>query len=130
MAIADLVSTLVSQLGIQESQAKGGAGLIFSQIKESLGGDFSKVASALPGVNDLISAAPQAGGIAKLAGGLMGALGGDKAAGLGSLASLASGFSQLKLDPGMISRFVPIVLGFAQNQGGQQVADLVRKVVG
>ncbi len=130
MAISSLISTLVSQLGIQESQAKGGAGLLFSQIKDSLGGDFSQVASALPGVNDLISAAPQAGGIAKLAGGLMGAIGGEKAAGLGNLASLASGFSQLKLDQGMITKFVPIVLNFAQNQGGQQIADMIRKVVG
>ncbi|NLF21860.1 MAG: DUF2780 domain-containing protein [Lentisphaerae bacterium] len=125
----ELIGALVSQLGIQESQAKGGAGLIFKLAREKLGGDFSKISGALPGVADLIAAAPQAGGAAKLVGGLLGALGGDKAKGLAGLASLAGGFSQLKLDSGMVAKFVPIILEVVKGQGGQGVADVLAKVL-
>ena len=129
MAMTELISSLVSQLGIQEGQAKGGAGLLFKLAQEKLGGDFSSVAGALPGVADLIAAAPQAGGAAKLVGGLLGAIGGDKAKGLSNLASLAGGFSQLKLDSGMVAKFVPVILGFVKGQGGQGIADLLTKVL-
>ena len=129
MAMTELISSLVSQLGIQEGQAKGGAGLLFKLAQEKLGGDFSSVAGALPGVTDLIAAAPQAGGAAKLVGGLLGAIGGDKAKGLSNLASLAGGFSQLKLDSGMVAKFVPVILGFVKGQGGQGIADLLTKVL-
>ena len=127
MAIATLISTLISQLNVNETQAKGGAGLLFILVKERLGGDFSSIASALPGVNELIAAAPQAGGIGKLAGGLLGAIGGEKAQGLAGLASLAGGFSQLKLDPGIATKFIPLIADFAKGQGGQEIASLITK---
>lgn len=120
----ELISQLVSQLGIQEGQAKGGAGLLFKLAQDKLGGDFGKVSQALPGVADLIKSAPEAGGASKLLGGLAGALGG-KAGGLAGLASLAGGFSQLKLDAGMISKFVPVILGFVQSKAGQDVVKLL-----
>ncbi len=122
----ELISQLVSQLGVQENQAKGGAGLLFKLAQSQLGGDFSKVAQALPGVEGLISGAPQAGGTAKLLGGIAGALGGSKAAGL---ASLASGFTDLKLSPDLIGKFVPVVLGFAKTKGGADVMNLLAGVL-
>jgi len=54
----ELIARLVGQLGINESQAGGGAGLLFKLAKEKLGGDFSKVTGALPGVAELIQKAP------------------------------------------------------------------------
>lgn len=124
----ELIGQLVSKLGVQEGQAKGGAGLLFKLAKDKLGGDFSKVAAAVPGVNDMMSAAPQAGGAAKLVGGLLGAMGG-KAQGLAGLASLAGGFSQLKLDSGMVTKFVPIILEFVKGKGGAEVVGLLSKVL-
>ncbi len=56
----ELVSELTSKLGIQEDQAKGGAGLIFNVARARLGGDFTKVAGAVPGIQGLMAAAPQA----------------------------------------------------------------------
>jgi hypothetical protein len=120
-----LIQQLVSQLGIQSDQAKGGAGLLFKLAQSKLGGDFSKVTAALPEVSDLIRAAPQAGGAAKLLGGLASALGGSKAEGLAGLASLAGGFSSLKLDPAMIGKFIPVVLSFIQSKSGKDVVALV-----
>ena len=80
---------------------------------------------ALPAVTDLIKAAPAEGGASKLLGGLASAIGGGKAGGLANLASLAGGFSQLKLDPGMIGKFAPVVLSFLQGKVGKDVVGLV-----
>lgn len=125
----DLIAQLVSQLGVQEGQAKGGAGLLLKLAQSKLGGDFGKVAQAIPGAQEMIGAAPEAGGAAKLLGGLAGALGGGKAGGLADLASVAGGFSQLKLDPSMIGKFVPVILSFAQSKGGQEVFKLLAGVL-
>lgn len=125
----ELISQLVSQLGVQEGQAKGGAGLLLKLAQSKLGGDFGKVAQAIPGAQDLIGAAPAEGGAAKLLGGLAGALGGGKAGGLADLASLAGGFSQLKLDASMISKFVPVILSFVQSKGGQEAVKLLAGVL-
>ena len=125
----ELISEIISKLNVDEGQAKGGVGLIFKLAQDKLGGDFSKLTGVMPGIQDLIALAPQAGGAAKLVGGLMGAFGGGKAEGLADLAGLASGFSQLKLDSGMIGKFAPIVLEFVKNKGGQEVVDLLSKVL-
>lgn len=125
----ELIKQLTSQLGIGSDQAKGGAGLLFKLAQSKLGGDFSKVTAALPGVADLVKAAPAAGGAAKLLGGLASALGGSKAEGLAGLASLAGGFSQLKLDAGMIGKFVPVVLSFVQSKGGGELQALLAKAL-
>jgi hypothetical protein len=71
---------------------------------------------------------------------MMGALGGvasslgagglgDKLGGLGNLANLASGFSQLGLSSDMVGKFVPVVLSFVQNQGGDSMKGLLEKVM-
>lgn len=125
----ELVEQLVKNLGVSEDAAKGGSGLLFNMAKEKLGsGDFSKVASALPGIDDLMKSAPESGGmlggIGKLASGL-----GGGAGQLGSLASLAGGFSKLGMDSGMIAQFIPIILSFAQSKGGGVVKGLLEKAL-
>lgn len=125
----ELITQLVSQLGIQEGQAKGGAGLLLKLAQSKLGGDFAKVSAAVPGLQDLIQSAPESGGAAKLLGGLAGALGGGKAEGLGDLASLAAGFGRLKLDPQMIGKFVPVILAFVKSKGGEDVVKLLTGVL-
>ena len=125
----ELIQQLVAQLGVNSDQAKGGAGLLFKMAQSKLGGDFSKVTQALPDVKELIKAAPAEGGASKLLGGLAAAIGGGKGGGLASLASLAGGFSQLKLDPGMIGKFAPVVLSFLQGKVGKDVAALVAGVL-
>ena len=126
----DLISTLTQNLGVNESQAKGGAGLLFKLAKDKLpGADFAKVASAVPGIDSLIGAAPAAdgggmmGGLGKMMGGLGGAAGG-----LGSLASLAGGFTKLGMGGNMVSKFVPIILEFVKSKGGEGVKNILEKV--
>ena len=125
----ELIQQLTQNLGIKEDQAKGGAGLIFQLAQSKLGdGEFSQVASAIPGINELVGSAPQAGGgLAGAIGGLAGALGGG--GNVANLAALAGGFTQLGLNPAMVSQFVPVILSFAQNQGGDQVKNILAGVL-
>lgn len=126
----ELIGLLVKQLNVNEGQAKGGAGLLFRFAKEKLAaGDFSKVASAIGGVDEIIKAAPRAGGASKLLGGLAAAVGGEKLGNLGQLASLAGGFKSLNLNGDAISRFIPVVLGFVQSKGGDAVKDILARVL-
>jgi len=125
----ELVDQLVKNLGVSEEAAKGGSGLIFNMAKAKLGaGDFGKVASALPGITDLMKSAPESGGVLGGIGKLASGLGGG-AGQLGNLASLAGGFSKLGLDSGMIGKFIPIILSFAQSKGGDVVKSLLQKAL-
>jgi hypothetical protein len=120
----ELVSMLTQTLGMNESQAKGGAGLLFGLAKEKLGGDFGQVEAAVPGMGDLLSAAPAGGGLGSALGGLAQAVGGGTGQ-LGGLASLAGGFSKLGLDAGMVGKFLPVILSFVQSKGGDSVKNLL-----
>jgi hypothetical protein len=124
----DLVKMLTDQLNLSDEQASGGAGLLFNLAKDKLSsGEFSQITSAIPGINDLISSAPKAGGIVGTLKGLVSSLGGGSSQ-VGDLASLASGFSKLNLDAGMIGKFTPIVLSFVQAQGGDGLRGVMEKV--
>ena len=137
----ELIQQLVSSLGVNEDQAKGGAGLLFDLAKEKLGaGEFQQIANQIPGVGNLLGAAPEPSTAASAGGGMMGALGGaaaalgagglaDKLGGLGNLAELASGFSKLGLSSDMVGKFVPIVLSFVQSKGGDGVKGLLEKAL-
>ena len=138
----ELIDQLVSTLGVDENQAKGGAGLLFQLAKDKLGGDqFDQIASNVPGMDDLLQAAPSLGGDGDSGGGGGGLLsrvmsmfsgqsgGGGALASLGGLASLAGGFSQLGMDGGMVAQFLPVVMSFIQDKGGDQARELLESVL-
>jgi hypothetical protein len=125
----ELIQQLVDATGVDESQAEGGAGLLLNLLKDQLStSDFSQVTDALPETESLIEAAPdsESGGLGGLLGSAVSALGGNE---LGNLASLAGGFSKLDLDAGMIGKFVPVVLSFLQQKGGDDLSSIVAKVL-
>jgi hypothetical protein len=122
--LMELIDQLTKTLGVSETQAQGGAGLLFKLAKDKLGGgDFSKVSAAVPGIDSLISAAPAGGGggLGKLISGITG-----KSTGI---AGLAGKFSNLGMDGSMIGKFVPIILSFVQNKGGDGVKSILEKVL-
>jgi hypothetical protein len=124
----ELLQMLTSQLGVTDSQAQGGAGLLFKLAKENLSSDdFEKVASAVPEIDSLLSSAPESGGMSGLLGGLASSFGGSSQ--LGNLASLAGGFKKLDMDSGLVAQFIPIVLSYVQSQGGDAVRDLLAKAL-
>ena len=129
----ELIEQLVSNLGIQEEQAKGGAGLLFQLAKDKLGeGEFAQIADCVPGMSNLLQAAPADSG----GGGMMGALGGlasaalgEQGAGIGDLLTLAGSFSKLELSSDMVGKFVPIILSYVQSQGGEGVKGILEQVL-
>jgi len=123
-----LIKALMQQLNVNTDQAKGGAGLLFKFAKEKLGdGGFSQVSSKLDGLKALIDSAPDAPSGASLLGGL-GSMMGGKAEALGELATLAGGFKKLGLDLDMISKFVPVILGVVQDQGGTEAKNVLSRL--
>jgi hypothetical protein len=124
----ELVQQLISNLGLSEEQAQGGAGLLLGLLKDKLPEtDFAQVSGVVPDSEGLIDKAPEAGGgLGGLLGGVASSLGGSQ---LGDLASLAGGFSKLGLDADMIGKFVPILLSFLESKGGEDLAGIVSKVL-
>ena len=126
----ELVQQLLGSLDINEEQAKGGAGLLFKLVQDKLSpGEFDQVAQTVPEVGELMNSAPESGG------GLMEALGGlasafsGKAEVLGNLTNIAGGFSKLGLDAEMIGKFIPIILSFVQEKGGDTIKNILEQVL-
>lgn len=125
----ELLNLLTQNLGVSEDQAKGGAGAIFSMVKDKLGADdFGKISAAVPGLGDLVGAAPKSGGLGGAIGGLASALGGG-AEKMGNLAGLAGAFKGLGLDSSMIGKFIPVILSFVQSKGGDTLKNLMEGVL-
>jgi hypothetical protein len=129
----DLVTNLASQLGVTENQAAGGAGALLQAAKKSLSEDeYKQVDSGLPGIDSLIEKAPEvsesvAGVSEKVSGGAKGLGSLTKAAGsLGQMAAVKDQFSQLGMDSEMVSKFIPVILEYANTQGGQAVMNLLK----
>ena len=125
----EIISSLIDRLGVTEDQAKGGAGAIFNLLKEKVSdGDFSEISAVVPGINELLDAAPESGGLAGAIGGLTSMLGGG-AEKLGGLASLAGGFDKLGLDMDMVAKFVPIIISFVRSKGGDSLKNILKDVL-
>ena len=119
-----LIGSLVDKLGVTEEQATGGAGAVFKEGKNNMSsGDYSQLLNAVPGIDSLISAAPQAGG--GMAGKASSLLGGSA----GSMTGMADSFSKLGLSPDMVNQFVPVILDFVQSEGGQQAMTLLKNAL-
>ncbi|MDD5647713.1 MAG: DUF2780 domain-containing protein [Dehalococcoidia bacterium] len=156
----ELVDLLVKNLGVDKDQAEGGAGTIFKMAREQMGSDdFSKLTNAIPEIGKLAKSVPGAegagggvgglmdafggltggggktsagvGGLMDMVGKLASATGGDSQLGqLGKLAQLAGAFEKLGIDPGMVAKFLPIILSFVQKKGGSDLVDLLQGALG
>jgi hypothetical protein len=120
-ASPELVGALSKEIGATPAQAAGAAGALFGVAKSRLTADeFSQVAKAVPGMDSLLEAAPQAGGATGTAGALS-QLGGSA----GGLATAASAFSKLGLKPELVAKAVPILTSFVGKSGGAGVGRLL-----
>lgn len=123
----NLVSMLTKELGVTEKQAEGGAGAILGYAKDQLSDDdFTQVADAVPGMDGLLDAAPEAGALGQLA-----KLGkSDKGeSSLGGLASLAGAFTNLDMESGMVGKFVPVILNLVESNGSTGVMNILASVL-
>ncbi len=128
LSTTGLVSMLTGQLGVNNEQAAGGAGAIFSVAKDAMKPEnFGLLKEAVPGMEQLLNAAPALGGNSGLLGAATNMLGG----GNNSITSmLGPVFQSLGMDSSMVSQFVPIILQYVQTQGGEQLMGMLQQAIG
>ena len=120
----ELITKLSQQLNINETQARGGAAVLFKAAKEKLGGaEFSRMLGSVPGIDGLITQAPASGG--GLLGGLASLAGGNAAL----IATIVSGFSRLNLSSDHAQKFVPIVLDYLRGQVGPDAVSKLERTL-
>jgi hypothetical protein len=121
-----LIGMLVDTLGVTQSQAEGGAGAVFKQAKNNMSGaDYSQLLSSLPGIDSLIKAAPDSGGIAGQATSMLGSSSGS----LQGLSALTDSFAKLGLSPDMVDKYVNVILDFTQSEAGKQTMTLLKNAL-
>lgn len=119
-----LVDLLSSQLGVTKDQAEGGAGSIFQLAKQNLSvEEFSSIAKAVPGIDQMIGAVPKMEGSSSSLGNISSMMGSSK---LGGMAGLTSSFEKLGLSGEMVNKFTPIILDYVKNKGGEHAMNLLK----
>jgi hypothetical protein len=123
---SELIGQLVNLLGVTQSQAEGGAGAVFKEAKNNMSsGDYSQLLGAVPGIDSLIKAAPESGGLAGKASSLFG----NSANSTKGMAGLTDSFSKLGLSPDMVGKYTNVILDFVQSEGGQQAMTLLKNAL-
>lgn len=122
-----MVGQLLENLDVDQKQAEGGLGSIFNYAKENMSGDkFSQLSDTLPGLGDLLNAAPD---VSEMAG--EGGLGGlmDKAAeyndSLKAINEVKKQFEALGLKPEMIMQYVKQAQAYLDTDEGQKAKQLL-----
>ena len=125
---SSLTDILVSQLGVSQQQALGGAGAIFQAAKANMAQQaFANMSQSVPGMSEMLAAAPQVNQPLSGAASILGSTGGTGA--VGSMVSLASSFQQLNLSPSMVNQFIPVVVDYVSKTGGQMTANLLQSAL-
>ena len=111
LASDPLISSLMSGLGLNATQATGGAGALLGLAQEKLtSADWSKVASAIPGASQMIAQAKSLGGITGK---------------FGSLANLAPAFSKMGLTSDQVKSLTPAVTDYVSKAVGPEIGGLM-----
>lgn len=125
----DLVSSVMSQLGLNQTQAEGGLGSLLSLAQSSLSGDeFGSIASAIPGIDSLLSAAPAVDNESGMSGLL--AKAGDLGSSLQGGAQVYDAFEKLGISKELAAPMVDIVKGYLDANAGDGTTDMLMKGLG
>ena len=112
LASNPLVSSLMSGLGLNPTQAVGGAGALLGLAQAKMPkADWSKLAKLVPGASSLISQAKTLGGIKQFT----------------NLAGLAPAFGKMGLSADQVKTIQPEISSFISKAGGAGGADLAKK---
>ena len=115
--MADIATELATKCGISPDAAQKGLGVILGLLKSKLPADsFSKVSTAIPGADKMMSAAADTG--EQAAGGVVGAVKGavGKIFGGSGIDAAISKFGQLGMSADQIQQFIPKVLDFFKSK--------------
>src|SRR5688572_18691766 len=123
----ELVDMLTRKLGVNATQAEGGAAVLFKAAKDKLGADeFTSLLGGVPGLGDLMKKAPAAGGgFGGLLGGIAGAMGGNAAL----ISTIVGGFGKLGLSADDAKKFAPVMFEFLRTKVSPDVAAKLEKTL-
>lgn len=124
----ELIDMLTGALGVDARQAEGGAAVLFKAAKDKLGeGEFARLLGGVPGLSELVTKAPAAGGggLGGLLGSLAGAVGGNAQL----ISTIVGGFGKLGLSTDDAKRFVPVILDFLRKKVGPDVVSTLEKTL-
>jgi hypothetical protein len=121
-----LIGQLVDLLGVTQPQAEGGAGAIFKQAKNNMSdGDYSQLLKGVPGIDSLVKAAPESGGLAGKATSMLGGSSGS----MKGLSALTDSFAKLGLAPDMVNKYADVIMDYVQSESGQQTMTLLKNAL-
>ena len=123
----ELVDLLTQKLGVNATQAEGGAAVLFKAAKDKLGADeFTRLLGGVPGLGDLMKKAPATGGgLGGLLGGIAGAMGGNAAL----ISTIVGGFGKLGLSADDARKFAPVMFEFLRTKVSPDVAAKLEKTL-
>jgi len=122
----ELIDLLMKRLKVDNGQAQGGAAILFKAAKEKLGGpEFTRLLGSVPGLDTLMSRAPDTKSGGGLLGGLASLAGGNTA----TIANIVQGFSKLGLNTDHAQSFVPVILDFLRTKVGPDVVAKLEKTL-
>lgn len=121
----ELVNQLMVDLNVTEAQARGGAGLLFKQARERLGREkYARIAAVLPDTDGLIWEVPMAkASRGDDLGKLYSLLGREE----NTTSHVVAGFLKLDMSSSMVKKFIPIILAYAKDKGGDAVKALLEE---
>lgn len=124
-----LVSSVMSQLNLNQTQAEGGLGSLLNLAKSNLGtSQFSQLADTIPNVDGLLSAVPATDSKSGMSGLL------SKAGNLGSSlqgsAMVYDAFSKLGISKDLVAPMAEILKNYLQTSGGEGTASLLTQGLG
>ena len=124
--MADIASELASKCGISAEAAQKGLGMVLGLFKSKLPAEsFSKISAAVPGADNMMSAAADVG--EQATGGVVGAVKGaiGKIFGGGGTDAMLAKFGSLGLTPDQIQGFLPKVMEFFKGKLPENVMSQV-----
>ncbi len=111
----ELIERLTEQLGIHQTQAQGGAGLLFKLAKDKLDTeDFMQMSEFIPSVAYLVDAAPKSG---------------TRELVMGDLGGLVGGFSKLGMESDMVGKFVGVIITASPHESRDEIKGLIFKML-
>ena len=125
--MADIASELASKCGISTEAAQKGLGVVLGLFKSKLPAEtFSKISAAVPGADNMMSAAADtgkeaSGGVISAVKGAVGKLFG----GGGATDALISKFGQLGMSADQIQGFLPKVMEFLKGKLPENVMNQI-----
>ncbi|MCL1090617.1 DUF2780 domain-containing protein [Shewanella profunda] len=122
----ELVGNVMSQLGLNQTQAEGGLGSLLGLAQSSLGSnDYSQLAASIPNADSLLAAAPKLNANSGVSGLLSKA--GDLGSSLQGGAMVLDAFEKLGISQELAIPMINIAKSYLETNGTEGTSDLLMK---